>query len=458
MTTTLHDFAPEEIMGHHDGELPVERAEQVSAHLNACAECRHLANSLRTTAQSLAAWSIDRVPPSFEPPVVNSLSPLAAAGSLLSWPSLPNRRVLLALGALASTISFVYLEIHNIRPSHMSVLRDAPRVDIDHYVKVPAVGAAGGGGGGGREGTSVDNAAVNRNSRSQQSDKLAEGTNETSRLKVFAKLAPAVTAPRSIADSNGQLHGLGDRATISFSAEQQPIAQAPMIARTAELQVMVKNFEGARSAVQSILARHQGYAASLDVSDPESAARILNASLRIPSEELPAALTELKLLGHVSNESQAGEEVTAQHVDLVARLKNSRETETRLQDILRNRTGKVADILEVEQEIARVRGEIEQMESERQSLEHRVDFATVNLTITEEYKAKVSVTTPGAATQFHNAAVAGYENVTASALTLALWLTEYLPPILFWMLLLAAPAAFLWRWRRRALASASPLG
>jgi hypothetical protein len=336
-------------------------------------------------------------------------------------------------------------------------LRDAPRVDINHYVKTPPRGAAGGGGGG-REGTSVDNAAVNRNSRSQQSDKLAEGANETLRQRVFAKTAPAVTAPGTIVDSNGQFHGLGDRATNTFSVEQQPIAQAPMIARTAELQVMVKSFEGARSAVQSILARHQGYAASLDVSDTESAARILNASLRIPSGELPAALTELKLLGHVSNESQAGEEVTAQHADLVARLKNSRETETRLQDILRNRTGKVADVLEVEQEIARVRGEIEQMESERQSLEHRVDFATVNLTITEEYKAKVSVTTPGAATRFHNAAVAGYENVTASALGLALWLTEYVPPILFWMVLLAAPAAFFWRLRRRTLASASPLG
>jgi hypothetical protein len=215
--------------------------------------------------------------------------------------------------------------------------------------------------------------------------------------------------------------------------------------------------ESAFTTVQSILARHQGYVASLNVSDTDNTARTLNASLRIPSEELPAALSELKFLGHVSNESQAGEEVTAEHADLVARLKNSRETETRLQDILRNRTGKVADVLEVEQEIARVRSEIEQMESERKSLEHGVDFAAINLTITEEYKAKVSQTTPGADTQFHNAAIAGYENVTASALSLAPWITEYLPPILFWMVLLAAPAAFLWRLRRRAIGADSPL-
>src|SRR5206468_4648923 len=50
--------------------------------------------------------------------------------------------------------------------------------------------------------------------------------------------------------------------------------------------------------------------------------------------------------------TQNGEEVTQQHADLVARLKNSRETEMRLQDVLRTRTGKVKDVLEAEEEIA----------------------------------------------------------------------------------------------------------
>jgi len=71
---------------------------------------------------------------------------------------------------------------------------------------------------------------------------------------------------------------------------------------------------------------------------------------------------------------------------LVARLKNSRATEQRLVDILRQRPGKVSEVLEVEQEIARVRGEIEQMEADRKSLETRVQFATVKLQVNEEYK------------------------------------------------------------------------
>ena len=37
--------------------------------------------------------------------------------------------------------------------------------------------------------------------------------------------------------------------------------------------------------------------------------------------------------------------------------------------------------------IARVRGEIESMEAEQKALEHRVDFASVEIQLSEEYKA-----------------------------------------------------------------------
>jgi len=137
-----------------------------------------------------------------------------------------------------------------------------------------------------------------------------------------------------------------------------------MIARSIELQIIAKDFSAVRGELDSVLTRYQGYAANLSVSNTDNTARALSASLRIPAPQLAAALNELKSLGRVTGEAQSGEEVTSQHADLVARIKNSRETEIRLQDILRNRTGKVSDILEVEQEIARVRGEIEQMESE----------------------------------------------------------------------------------------------
>jgi hypothetical protein len=109
----------------------------------------------------------------------------------------------------------------------------------------------------------------------------------------------------------------------------------------------------------------------------------------------------------------------------------------------------------VEQEIARVRGEIEQMESELKMLNHRVDFATINLTIHEEYKAKVSGSTPAIGIRLHNAAVAGFQSAASSTFDMVLWFIEIMPSLLLWAAILGFPAWWLWRRTQRAFASAS---
>src|SRR5262249_49384927 len=119
---------------------------------------------------------------------------------------------------------------------------------------------------------------------------------------------------------------------------------APMIARTAVLKISVKDFNGARAAMDRIVNAHQGYVSSLSSSAEKGAPQSLDAKLAIPAAQCDAALNELKGLGHVEQEQQGGEEVTAQVVDLDSRLKNARETEARLSDILRTRTGKIGDV------------------------------------------------------------------------------------------------------------------
>ncbi len=94
----------------------------------------------------------------------------------------------------------------------------------------------------------------------------------------------------------------------------------------------------------------------------------------------------------------------------------------------------------MEQEIARVRGEIEQMEAEQKNLEHRVDFATIDLKLSEEYKAKLDSPAPAISTLIHNAAVNGYRNVADTLLSIVLFFAEYAPVLFFWLLLLSIPA------------------
>jgi hypothetical protein len=282
------------------------------------------------------------------------------------------------------------------------------------------------------------------------------GSPQTERDRLGAGSAGIFPANQPIArlaaHAKGLSHSLGDHTENSSSFDVQAIP-SPMIARTVSLSIVAKDFAASRSLLDSVLARHQGYFGQLNISTPENAARSLQASLRIPAAELPAALADLKKLGRVETESQSGEEVTQQHFDLVARLKTSRETEQRFRAILQQRTGKLSDVLEVEQEIARVRGDIETMEGEQKELEHRVSFATVALQLTEEYKAQLNPPAASISTRIYNAFVDGYHNASETLLGVVIFFAVNGPTILIWIAALALPAIFVWRRYRRTLAA-----
>jgi hypothetical protein len=223
----------------------------------------------------------------------------------------------------------------------------------------------------------------------------------------------------------------------------------PMIVRTGGLTLTTKEFDKARTGLEEILKRHGGYVGQLNVTAPSGSGRTLNATLRVPADQLDATMAELKKLGRVDVESQSGEEVTQQYVDLVARLANARNSEQRLTEILRHRTGELSDVLAVEVEIERVRGEIEQMEAERKNLAHQVDFATLNATLTEEYENQLQAVPVSTFTRIRNAAVDGYSTVTESVVSLVLFLFSYGPVLLLWGGLLFFSLRIIWRRLRK---------
>jgi len=434
MSTTQHPFAPEEIMAHLDGELPAERAHTVSTHIETCPDCRNLLQEFQQTKYNVTMWQVASLPAAIEDRVQSAAAKFPAASDTSS-PEIFRRLRLWSwkrrLGVFAAVATAVVLLLSLTFSRNERLAR--------------------------RKAMPVDFARIN--SQLAQEQEALPASRPINGRKSKTEGLVTLTTPGVAADSNGLFHGLGDHAQNSFSLDGQPrtdqqsrVFSGPMIARTISLSLFTKDLESSRASLDAILVRHNGYAAELNVATPLDAARSFQASLRIPAPQLPAVLAELKSLGRVEVETQNGEEVTQQHADLVARLKNSRETEQRLQAILTDRTGKIKDVLEVEHEIARVRGEIEQMEAEQKNLEHRVDFATINLQLSEEYKAKLDSPTPSISTRLHNALVNGYRNVSDTLVALLLFSAEFGPILLFWALLLSIPVWFFWRRRRQALA------
>jgi hypothetical protein len=437
MSTTTHPISPEEIMAHLDGELSPARAQSVSAHLDSCADCRTLLQEFQQTKYNVAMWQVASLPAAIESRIESAAAKVSAPSAttsheILRRPNLWSRKQW--IGGLAATVAAAILLLSFLSPSKFK-LASAP----------------------------VDSARVNsvRESKTPAAAPQSTGDGLTLTQRMTANASDNNGALYSYAPASGLIleKTKSDLATNRLPLQERgrnPIGAArtePMIARTVSIALIAKDFDSSRASLDAIVTHHNGYSANLTVNTPQGAARTLQASLRIPAPQLPAALAEIKALGRAEAENQNGEEVTQQHADLVARLKNSRETEQRLQAILTQRTGKISDVLEVEQEIARVRGEIEQMEAEQKNLEHRVDFATIELKLSEEYKAKLDSPAPAISTLIHNAAVNGYRNLADTLLSIVLFFAEYGPVLAFWLLLFFIPALLVWRrWRHAAAA------
>jgi hypothetical protein len=408
MNKISHPIEPEELMAYLDGELTADRAAATAAHLGECAACQGLVAELRGVSQNLKVWKVEPPESATPPTIATALAesrpePNSVSPAQRKWREIfgPRWATVAWAGGVAAVLVVVGALEFQVRPRYITLERQV-----------------------------TSDSSANRDHLA-----LRESPGPTSAGK------PAETvlliAPEEKEATTG--HDL--------------VANGPMIVRTAQISLITKEFDQARAQLEVIVKRHRGYVGELKVNDTTGSRRTLTVTLRIPADQLDATLTEVKTLGRVEAESQSGQDVTSQYVDLQARLSNARNTEQRLTDLLRNRTGKLSDVLEVEQELDRVRGEIEQMEAERKNMSNQVSYATLNATIAEDYKAQLQVVPPSTSTRLRNAAVEGYRSMADGVVSLALFLLSTGPSLLLWGVVLFFPARLIWKKVRRSFAS-----
>ena len=421
MNPMTHPIEPEELMAYLDGELSAERKAETAEHLSVCKECQEFVGQFERVSANLDTWSIEETRSAMPPAIGEALERTAPSAHRNAAVTRPWRSIFRSqwktvawAGALALLLASVSIPTLYRRTEPADVFYSESRVREQERPSQSSPAVVGG-------------LLANQSSRQSQFSTKLEARDKLG-VVVQEHAPPAAPVAR---DTNTQR------------------SVGPMIIRTAQLAVVTKDFEKARENVESILRRHRGYLADLKVGGSTGSGRSLTGTLRVPADQLDAAIGELESLGRVETESQTGQDVTSQYVDLEARLTNSRHTEERLIDLLRNRTGKLSDVLEVEQEISRVRGEIEQIEAERKTMANQVTFATVNLTMSEDYKAQLQVVPPSTSTRLRNAAVEGYRSVVDGALSMVLFVLTTGPSLLLWGILLFLPARVAWKKLRR---------
>ncbi len=408
MQINSHSLSQERLMAHLDGELSAKEAAIVAAHLQHCRECQELAADLQSVSSHLSAWQIEE--PNFELielPQAASKAPQSAQRKSFTWLNPSSKHY--------STFGFAGFSIVVITIVSALFLRHSPplRRSSENPVYLP------------------DYKSQPKGEQTTASDRFSPG--------VVGGVLGEVTAPNAAP------------VPPPPPPSQTAAPSGPLIIRTAQLSLTTNDFPHIRESIDRVLSSHTGYIAQLEMNTPADEARSLEASLRIPAAQLDAALGDLKRLGHVDSESQRGEEVTQRVVDIGARLGNLRMTEARLTDILRQRTGKLADVLAVEEQIDSVRGQIESMEAEQKSLNKQIAFATVQLRVKEEYKRPLALNNDSLLTRLRNAAVEGFQTLGNGLIGVLLLFLSYGPTLLILSAVLFYPVRSLWRRLQRTI-------
>ena len=158
----------------------------------------------------------------------------------------------------------------------------------------------------------------------------------------------------------------------------------PRIIYTAEVRLVAEDFAAAQESLTDLVEQVGGYvaAASLDRTSGES--RYGNWTVRVPVARYDSFISSLDEIGFVESRDQRSEDVTMEYVDVEARIANLERLEERYVTLLAEQTGKLEDVLKVEQELARVRGEIEQSQGRLRYLTNKTDYATVTVWIREQ--------------------------------------------------------------------------
>jgi hypothetical protein len=156
----------------------------------------------------------------------------------------------------------------------------------------------------------------------------------------------------------------------------------PHIVKTASLDLLVGKggFEEAFERAQLVAGRYGGFV----VSSSSRGTRVRSGSLvlRVPNESFERALADLRDLGRVEGESVSGEDVSAQFVDLEARLRTWEAQETVLLRLM-DRATSVEDTLRIQRELQDVQLRIEQIRGQLRVLRDRTELATITVSIRE---------------------------------------------------------------------------
>ncbi|HEX9962749.1 MAG TPA: DUF4349 domain-containing protein [Pyrinomonadaceae bacterium] len=234
------------------------------------------------------------------------------------------------------------------------------------------------------------------------------------------------------------------------NSQNQPVQIERKIIRHADLNLEADAPEEAMTKINAIAQSKGGFVveSQQSSSDVKTTTRdVVTMTVRVPSARFNEALDEIrKTASRVIVENVKGEDVTEEFIDIEARLKTERALEQQFLEIMKQAKS-VADALNVQRQLAQVRGEIEKIEGRKRFLENQSSLSTVKIRL--QTPTAFSANSSGFSAQLGEAFGKGFDAALGFILGLVTFVIAILPFLLVVVLPLALVIRYFLKRRRR---------
>ena len=156
------------------------------------------------------------------------------------------------------------------------------------------------------------------------------------------------------------------------------------VIRNADLDLEDEDPEAAQREITSIAESKGGFVveSQQSTSDTQSTTRdTVVMSVRVPSARFNDALDAVRgSVSRVVSESVKGQDVTEEFIDVEAQLKAKKALEEQFMTIMRQANG-ISEALNVQRQLAEVRGEIERIEGRKRFLANQSSLSTIKIRV-----------------------------------------------------------------------------
>jgi Domain of unknown function (DUF4349)/Putative zinc-finger len=390
----IHDEIDNWLAADLYGELSAEEQRQLHTHLLDCAACRKTHQETKTMNKILEETLAQQKPdPAFEQRILagfrNRIPERTGLVKLLA--GVMRMRAAQVTAVAAALLGLVQLG-RMITGETATPLRARDDYAKEQLFEPPAQVTA--------------SSEPNRAGALDRSDELAAGkakdlalaapqssAESRSELQRDFKALPATVAPANAAQkrpSEVEALSVPENAAIGEAAASSPIeSPAAAIAnrkliRNASVELEIVSFDDAVRKITALANEDRGYVATTSSEKQANGKLRGQVIVKVLPENLDRFLQKIRGLGELKNQTLGTEDVTKAYFDTDSRLKNARVMEQRLIEMLKTKTGKVSDLLQVEKELGRVREDIEKMQGQLKYWDSQVQFATVTISLAEK--------------------------------------------------------------------------